>query len=62
MATPTVNDSRVNALVSRIARVDAEPARLEAVALGLVDALLEGDDETLAAALRRPPRRPRAGQ
>jgi AcrR family transcriptional regulator/DNA-binding MarR family transcriptional regulator len=50
MATPTVNDSRVNALVSRIVRVDAEPARLEAVALGLVDALLEGDDETLAAA------------
>jgi AcrR family transcriptional regulator len=51
MATPTVNHSRVNALVSRIARVDAEPARLEAVALGLVDALLEGDDKTLAAAL-----------
>jgi AcrR family transcriptional regulator/DNA-binding MarR family transcriptional regulator len=51
MATPTVDHSRVHALVPRIARVDAEPARLEAVALGLVDALLEGDDETLAAAL-----------
>lgn len=51
MATPTVNDSRAHALVPRIARVDAEPARREAVALGLVDALLEGDDETLAAAL-----------
>ena len=51
MPTPTVNDSRVNALLSRIASIDAEPARLEAVALGLVDALLECDDETLAAAL-----------
>jgi AcrR family transcriptional regulator len=36
----------------RIARLDAEPARLETVALGLVDALLERDAETLAAALR----------
>ena len=51
MATPTVDQSRVDPLVSRIARVDAEPARREAVALGLVDALLEGDDETLAAGL-----------
>src|SRR5262245_40151610 len=51
MAAPTVNHSRVNALVPRIARVNAEPARREAVALGLVDALLEGDNETLAAAL-----------
>ena len=50
MATPTVTHSR-SALVARIARLDAEPARLEAVALGLVDALLGGDDETLAAAL-----------
>ena len=49
MAAPTVNQSRVNALVSRIERLDAEPARLEAVALGLVDALLECDDETLTA-------------
>jgi AcrR family transcriptional regulator/DNA-binding transcriptional ArsR family regulator len=51
MATPTVDHSRANALVGRIARLDAEPTRLEAVALGLVDALLEGDGETLAAAL-----------
>ena len=35
----------------RIARLDAEPARLDAVALGLVDALLERDAETLAAVL-----------
>ncbi len=49
MATPTVN--RAEALVQRIARLDADPARLEAVALGLVDALLERDAETLAAAL-----------
>jgi AcrR family transcriptional regulator/DNA-binding MarR family transcriptional regulator len=51
MATGTVDHPRVNALVRRIARLDAEPGRLEAVALGLVDALLEGDGETLAAAL-----------
>jgi AcrR family transcriptional regulator/DNA-binding transcriptional ArsR family regulator len=51
MATPTVDHSRVRALVRRIARLDAEPARREAVALGLVDALLEGENETLAAAL-----------
>ncbi len=51
MATPTVDHSRVGALVSRIASLDAEPARKEAVTLGLVDALLECDDETLAAAL-----------
>ena len=51
MATPTVDHSRAHALVPRIAELDAEPARREAVALGLVDALLEGDDETLAAAL-----------
>src|SRR4051812_7491558 len=49
MATPTV--SRVDALAPRIARLDTDPARLEAVALGLVDALLERDDETLNAAL-----------
>ena len=35
----------------RIARLDAGPARLEAVALGLVDAVLERDSETLTAAL-----------
>jgi AcrR family transcriptional regulator len=51
MATRTVDHSRVDALVGRIVRLDAEPARREAVALGLVDALLEGDRETLAAAL-----------
>jgi AcrR family transcriptional regulator len=51
MATPTVDHSRVGALVRRIAQLDAEPARLDAVALGLVDALLERDEETLAAAL-----------
>ena len=48
---PTVDQSRADALVGRIARLNAEPARREAVALGLVDALLEGDDETLACAL-----------
>jgi AcrR family transcriptional regulator/DNA-binding MarR family transcriptional regulator len=51
MAATTVDDRRSHPLVRRIARLDAEPARLEAVALGLVDALLEGDDVTLAAAL-----------
>src|SRR3954470_16479214 len=51
MAAPTVNHSRVDALVRRIARLDAEAARREAVTLGLVDALLERDDEALAAAL-----------
>jgi AcrR family transcriptional regulator/DNA-binding MarR family transcriptional regulator len=51
VATPTVDHSRVHALVRRIAILDADPARLEAVALGLVDGVLEGDDETLAAAL-----------
>jgi len=50
VATPTVDNRRSPALVRRIAKLDAEPARREAVALGLVDALLEGDDETLAAA------------
>jgi AcrR family transcriptional regulator len=50
MAAPTVDHSRAPALMRRIARLDAEPAR-ETVALGLVDALLERDDETLAAAL-----------
>jgi AcrR family transcriptional regulator len=51
MATPSVDNSRVHALVRRIARLHAEPARREALALGLVDALIEGDDETLAAGL-----------
>ena len=52
MAKPTVNQPRADALVRRIERLDADPARLEAVALGLVDSLLERDGETLAAALR----------
>ncbi|HSD22795.1 MAG TPA: hypothetical protein VLB79_00560 [Solirubrobacterales bacterium] len=51
MATSTVDNPRAEALVGRIARVDADTARLEAVALGLVDALLEADDETLSASL-----------
>ena len=51
MATPTVDQSRAAALVPRIETVGADPARREAVALGLVDALLEGDDEALSAAL-----------
>jgi AcrR family transcriptional regulator len=38
---------RADALVRRIARLDDDPARLEAVVLGLVDAALEGDAETL---------------
>jgi AcrR family transcriptional regulator/DNA-binding MarR family transcriptional regulator len=49
MVMPTV--TRAEALVPRIARIGAEPARREAVALGLVDSLLEGDGQTLAAAL-----------
>ena len=51
MATPTVDHSRVHPLVRRIAGLDANPARLEAVALGLVDGVLVADNETLAAAL-----------
>src|SRR3954469_5894750 len=51
MATPTVDHSRAHPMVRRIARLDGEPARLEAVALGLVDAVLAHDDETLSAAL-----------
>src|SRR3954453_9136935 len=51
MATPTVVNFRARALVQRIARLDAGPEVREAVALGLVDALLEGDADTLAAAV-----------
>src|SRR3954470_10593538 len=47
MATVT----RAEALVPRIARLDSDPARREAVVLGLVDSLLERDGETLGAAL-----------
>src|SRR3954449_8087703 len=43
----TVNHS----LVRRIATLDGDPGRREAVALGLVDAVLEHDAETLAVAL-----------
>jgi AcrR family transcriptional regulator/DNA-binding transcriptional ArsR family regulator len=42
---------RASALVRRIARLEPEPGRLDAVALGLVDAVLEADAETLGAAL-----------
>ena len=51
MATATVNDSRARAVVRRIAGLDSEPGRREAVTLGLVDALLDGDAATLTAAL-----------
>jgi AcrR family transcriptional regulator len=51
MAAPTVENSRAQPLVRRIARLDAQAPRREAVALGLVDALLEGDEATLSAAL-----------
>src|SRR3954470_24061929 len=49
MVMPTV--TRAEGLVPRIARIGVEPARREAVALGLVDSLLERDGETLRAAL-----------
>ena len=42
---------REHALLARIARLDADPGRQEAVALGLVDAILVGDSETLERAL-----------
>jgi AcrR family transcriptional regulator len=42
---------RTSALVRRIARLEPDPGRLDAVALGLVDAVLEADAETLGAAL-----------
>ena len=51
MATTTVNNGRTRALVRRIANLNAESPRREAVALGLVDALLDADGETLTAAL-----------
>jgi DNA-binding MarR family transcriptional regulator len=50
VATPTVNESRTDALLRRLARLDSEPAR-EAVVLGLVDALLDGDAGCMAACL-----------
>jgi AcrR family transcriptional regulator len=51
MAEAKVEHSRAHGLVRRIVRLDADPARREAVALGLVDGVLEGDAKTLAAAL-----------
>jgi AcrR family transcriptional regulator len=42
---------RSSALVRRIARLEPQPGRLDAVALGLLDAVLEADAETLGAAL-----------
>jgi DNA-binding MarR family transcriptional regulator len=49
MAHPTV--SRADALAPRIARLGADSAQREAVVLGMVDALLAHDGETLSAAL-----------
>jgi AcrR family transcriptional regulator/DNA-binding transcriptional ArsR family regulator len=51
VAAPTVTHPRTRALTRRIARLDADAGRREAVALGLVDALLDRDDETLRACL-----------
>ena len=50
MTTRTVDKSRAQALARRIARLDSDPARREAVALGLLDAALAADEEALAAA------------
>src|SRR6187200_3408180 len=50
-SSATVNDPRAQSLTRRIARLDTEPARREAVALGLVDSVLGGDDKALAGAL-----------
>jgi AcrR family transcriptional regulator len=47
VATAPVDNPRTTALVKRIARADD----IDAVALGLVDALLAGDDQTLSGAL-----------
>ena len=50
----TVNqrgNPRSETLLRRIARLEPEPGRLDAVALGLVDAVLEADAETLGTAL-----------
>lgn len=51
MATSTLNNPRERALAARIAKLDADQGRREAVALGLVDALLDCDEETLESAL-----------
>lgn len=50
MGQTRVTHSRAEALVPRIDSLDEEPAQGDAVTLGLVDALLENDDETLSAA------------
>ena len=47
----TVNHPRSEAVTRRIAALDGDPGRLDAVALGLVDGVLEGDGEMLGAAL-----------
>src|SRR3954451_2313042 len=52
MAAPTVEHSRAQPLLQRIERLDGDPRGREAVTLGLVDALLDRDGETLAAALQ----------
>jgi hypothetical protein len=55
VAVPTVDlrtNRRASALTSRIAELGrADDARLEALALGVVDALVEADDATLRTAL-----------
>ena len=54
MGATTVNQGgnpRSDALVGRIARIEPDAGLLDAVALGLVDAMLEADAETLEAAL-----------
>src|SRR4051794_35654908 len=51
MVKSTVEDSRAAVLVPRIARLAHEPGRREGVALGLVDSVLDCDDESLAACL-----------
>jgi DNA-binding MarR family transcriptional regulator len=54
VAAPTINqpgNARSSALVGRIAHLEPEAAHLDAVALGLVDAVLEADAEALGAAL-----------
>lgn len=48
-AIATVTDPRADALLRRIAALDGDPGRADAVALGLVDGVRAGDRETLAA-------------
>ncbi len=52
MTVPTVEQNpRASALINRINRLEPIPGRLDALALGLLDAVLEADGGTLAAAL-----------